>query len=586
MGSLYDEYITLQYRFKAQKQELQEFRTGKRYMKLQDDYRRIIAGYQRENNKLRRELADEKAHVIDVRKRGFEDADQLMEEHKKNYRKMEKELDWADKRYWKLQRETDRKIEKLKEEHQKEIEKKDALIQELTEKLERAEARLRHDSSNTGTPTSKTPEEKEKRIPNSRRGSGLSKGGQPGHEKHDLEPPKEEEITTVLERKITDEVCWNCASQDFTETEEYDEEDDKYEYDLEISLVKRKIKYRLFRCNACGNLVKARYMPEQHGKCHYGSTVKSMILSLINTANASINKVPVMIAGMTGGEIRPSEGYVAKLQKKSAQKLDAFRDDLRMRVIGLHTVYWDDTVVMADKKRICMRFYGDEKIAYYVAHDGKGMDGILQDGILSALQEETRVMHDHYSVNYNSKFIFKNLECIAHLERDLQKNADDTGHTEYLEIKELISNAIKFRNDLENKGKSEYPKGYVDRINKKLDKLLDEAEIKAENNKSRYSGPNERALIKRIRTYRDNYFAWMKDFTLPTTNNLSERALRGIKTKMKVSGQFASTTTADYYAALRTYIETCRRNGINEFEALTRLCDGNPYTVEEIFGGE
>ena len=78
----------------------------------------------------------------------------------------------------------------------------------------------------------------------------------------------------------------------------------------------------------------------------------------------------------------------------------------------------------------------------------------------------------------------------------------------------------------------------------------------------------------------------MKDFTIPTTNNLSERALRGIKTIMKVSGQFASTTTADYYAALRTYIETCRRNGINEFEALTRLCDGNPYTVEEIFGGE
>lgn len=586
MGSLYDDYTTLQYRFKAQKQELSEFRTGKRYVKLQEDHRRITAGYRREINRLRTELAAEKANAIDIRKRGFEDADLLMEEYENKYRKMMKELDRADERYWKLQRETDREIEKLKEEHHKEIEEKDAIIQELKEKLERAEARLGHDSSNTGTPTSKTPEGKKKRIPNSRRGGGLTKGGQPGHEKHELEPPEEEEITSVLERKITDETCWNCDSQDFTPTEEYDEEDDKYEYDIEIRVVKRKIRYRLYRCNVCGKLVKARYMPEQQGKCHYGSTVKSMMLSLVNTANASINKVPVMIAGMTGGEIRPSEGYVAKLQKKSAQKLYAFRDTLQKRITNLRTVYWDDTVAMADKKRICIRFYGDEKTAYYVAHDGKGMDGILEDGILSALQEETNVMHDHYSVNYNPRFIFKNIECNAHLQRDLQKNADDTGHTEYLEIKELISNAIKFRNDLENKGKSEYPKGYVDRFNKKLDKLLDEAEIKAENNKSRYSGPNERALIKRIRIYRDNYFAWMKDFTLPTTNNLSERALRGIKTKMKVSGQFASTTTADYYAALRTYIETCRRNGINEFEALTRLCDGNPYTVEEIFGGE
>ena len=42
--------------------------------------------------------------------------------------------------------------------------------------------------------------------------------------------------------------------------------------------------------------------------------------------------------------------------------------------------------------------------------------------------------------------------------------------------------------------------------------------------------------------------------------------------------------TAEFYADIRTYIDTCRRNGINEMEALTRLCNGNPYTVQEIFG--
>ena len=56
-----------------------------------------------------------------------------------------------------------------------------------------------------------------------------------------------------------------------------------------------------------------------------------------------------------------------------------------------------------------------------------------------------------------------------------------------------------------------------------------------------------------------------------------------IKTKMKVSGQFAFSKTANYYALIRSYIETCRRNGINEYDALVRLCDDNPYTVDEIF---
>ena len=76
---------------------------------------------------------------------------------------------------------------------------------------------------------------------------------------------------------------------------------------------------------------------------------------------------------------------------------------------------------------------------------------------------------------------------------------------------------------------------------------------------------------------------WLEDFSLPTTNNLSERGLRGIKSRMKISGQFESVTAADNHAVIRTYIETCRRNGINEINALQRLSAGSPYTVSEIF---
>ena len=55
------------------------------------------------------------------------------------------------------------------------------------------------------------------------------------------------------------------------------------------------------------------------------------------------------------------------------------------------------------------------------------------------------------------------------------------------------------------------------------------------------------------------------------------------KSHMKISGQFDSEKTARYYADVKTYVETYRKNGINEMKALTKLCEGNPYTVEEIF---
>lgn len=133
-------------------------------------------------------------------------------------------------------------------------------------------------------------------------------------------------------------------------------------------------------------------------------------------------------------------------------------------------------------------------------------------------------------------------------------------------------------------GAERFEEGYIQAFNNRLSALLSAAEKIAKENDSKYSGQPERALVERIKNFRENFFAWVYDFSLPTTNNLSERALRGVKSKLKISGQFSSVDTAEYYADIRTYIDTCRRNGINEMEALTRLCNGNPYTVQEIFG--
>ena len=36
------------------------------------------------------------------------------------------------------------------------------------------------------------------------------------------------------------------------------------------------------------------------------------------------------------------------------------------------------------------------------------------------------------------------------------------------------------------------------------------------------------------------------------------------------------------YANILSYIETCYRNGFSRYEALKRLCNNNPYTIEEL----
>ena len=54
----------------------------------------------------------------------------------------------------------------------------------------------------------------------------------------------------------------------------------------------------------------------------------------------------------------------------------------------------------------------------------------------------------------------------------------------------------------------------------------------------------------------------------------------------KASGQFWNIESASCYATIRSYIETCNRNGVNTYNALLMLCMGKPYSLKQILSGE
>lgn len=231
-----------------------------------------------------------------------------------------------------------------------------------------------------------------------------------------------------------------------------------------------------------------------------------------------------------------------------------------------------------------MRFYGDEQISYYTAHEKKDLGSLIEDNVLELLTAQTTVMHDHNTVNYNERFCFENIECIQHLERDLQKSADDNpGHTWAKKMKEALSLWIKKRKDYQRLGKDHFEEKEEEKFHAQIRRLIRKGYKESSISTNPTTVPSEGTLLKRLEKYYDNYFRWISDFALPTTDNLAERGLRSIKSHMKISGQFENERSARDYATVKTYVETCRKNGINEIAALSRLCSGNPYTVDEIF---
>ena len=78
-----------------------------------------------------------------------------------------------------------------------------------------------------------------------------------------------------------------------------------------------------------------------------------------------MNRVRKIITGLTGCAINLSEGFPAKLQKRAAEGASAFCEELRKEIVKQDIVYWDDTVIMINKARACLRYYGTENLALY-----------------------------------------------------------------------------------------------------------------------------------------------------------------------------------------------------------------------------
>jgi transcription elongation factor Elf1 len=436
----------LQYENKNLKEKVEAYENGSRYLKIQDDYRRVCAGYERKLQSLRREVEKTRQQGIKTRDKWYEISCETWDEYIKETNKYEDNLQQLRMENWELYKKHDDEIEELKRKHKEEIEEKDAIIEALKAKIKHLEAVQDRDGTNTSIPTSHTPIGKPKVIPNGRKDTDQGKGGVIGHEKNEMKAPEEDEITDIEDHLLDeDDVCPDCKNGDFEYT---GETVDRYETEVEVTVKKVKHVYYVYLCKVCGQRVICRTPPEKRTKSRYGANVQALILLLLNVMNSSMNKIPRFLEGVTSGEIKPCEGYVAKVQKRAAKHLTEFHNDLRRKMLRQGLIYWDDTVVFANTKRICLRFYGDEKIAFFVAHDHKDMEGLLKDGILENLSEETKVMHDHNKVNYNEKFVFQNLECIAHLQRQLQKIADETGHQILLKIKGMISSTIKERKKL------------------------------------------------------------------------------------------------------------------------------------------
>ncbi len=77
----------------------------------------------------------------------------------------------------------------------------------------------------------------------------------------------------------------------------------------------------------------------------------------------------------------------------------------------------------------------------------------------------------------------------------------------------------------------------------------------------------------------NNLFTFLYDLEVPLDNNASEKAIRNIKVKQKISGQFKSRQHNFY--KLRSVIDTLRKRKLDIFFLLKAMLSIQPQNLPE-----
>ena len=166
-----------------------------------------------------------------------------------------------------------------------------------------------------------------------------------------------------------------------------------------------------------------------------------------------------------------------------------------------------------------------------------------------------------------------------HLCRYLKNNTELTHHNWSVIMDKLLLEIKAKKEKYLEEYKERFTEIEIEEYSQRYDDILNLGYQENKESNSKYLKQEELAIINRLKKYKENHLLYAKDFNVPLDNNLSERDLRPIKTKKKVSGGHRNYRGLKAYCDIRSIISTCKKQGINYFTELVNIGKGNPVTI-------
>ncbi|MHB1426655.1 MAG: IS66 family transposase [Gemmataceae bacterium] len=414
-------------------------------------------------------------------------------------------------------------------------------------------------SSNSSKPPSQDP----KRTRGSKKktkGHKRKPGGQKGHEGVTLKPvPNPDRVETLeIDRRTLPRGSYTQVGFETRQV-------------IDIQITSEVVEYRAeILEDENGAQFVADFPPGVRRPVQYGPSVKAHAVYMSQFQLLPYDRIRDYFADQCGLPL--SAGSIFNFNKEAYVLLGTFEAIVKKQLVKQGLLHADETGINVNGKTLWLHTLGNDQWTLFFPHARRGAEAMRALGVLKKFKGI--LCHDHWK----PYFVFGCLHalCNAHHLRELERAWEQDNQTWaknmqalLLEINEAVHAAGGCLSDKAAKGFRARYRNILTRGDRECP-----APKKVSGKPGRTARSKSRNLLERLREFEVETLRFMTDKRVPFTNNQGENDIRMTKVQQKISGCFRSFDGAQMFCRIRSYLSTCRKQGVDPTDALQLLFDG------------
>src|SRR4051812_2387270 len=435
-----------------------------------------------------------------------------------------------------------------------------AAFDRIERRVAELEQRIGRNSTNSSRPPSTDPPSLKRRPPAPP--SGKKRGGQPGHQRHvrPLVPP--EAVSQVIEcRPPQCRWCGDDLAGD-------DPEPVRHQV-AELPPVRPVVdEYRLHRltCPRCRTATRAK-LPAGVPSGSFGPRLRAILSVLAGAYRLGKRPIQRLALDLLGLSI--SAGAICRLERHAAAELEAPVEELRRHVRTAASAHIDETSWWQGRDKMWLWTAVTTSATVFTIAKSRGADVARR---MLGTGARKVVVSDRFK-SYN--WIKRRQYCWAHIDRDLQAMIDRGG--EAAEVGRRLLGHSERLFDWWHRVRD----GTMARATLRSYVAFMRFSFRADLRRGTECGCARTAgTCRELLAGETHLWTFVRVEGVEPTNNHAERALRHGVIYRKLSGGTDSCSGSRFVERILTVVATCRQQGINLLDYLTRCyrahLDGRP----------